>query len=72
MGVCTVCLWCACFLVSQTFPMLVEGIGRTNTFLIYAGMCLVTIVFVWKVVPETKGKTLEAIERLWLGPASGQ
>lgn len=58
-------VWCSCFLVSQTFPMLVEWMGSAKTFYAYAVMCLFTIVFVWRVVPETKGKTLEEIEQWW-------
>jgi sugar porter (SP) family MFS transporter len=66
MAVATVCLWCACLLVSQTFPDLVERLGRAAPFYIYAAMCLIMAVFVQFTVPETKGKTLEEIERWWL------
>ena len=66
MAVATVCLWCACYLVSQTFPDLVERLGRPVPFYVYGAMCMVMAVFVWLVVPETKGKTLEEIERWWL------
>ncbi len=31
----------------------------------YAGVCVFTVIFVWKVTPETKGKHLEDIEELW-------
>ena len=58
-------VWCSCYLVSQTFPMLVEWMGSAKTFYAYAVMCLFTILFVWRVVPETKGKTLEEIEQWW-------
>ena len=64
-SIATVILWGACFLVSQTFPMLIdedEGIGPAPTFWIYAGICAVTVVFTWRFVPETKGKSLEQIE----------
>lgn len=66
MSLATICLWIACFGVSQTFPVLVENkhIGPSGTFWMYAIMCAVTFVFVWRVVFETKGKTLEQIERL--------
>ena len=66
MAVATVCLWCACYVVSQTFPDLVERLGRPVPFYIYGAMCMIMAVFVWLVVPETKGKTLEEIERWWL------
>ena len=65
MSVATVCLWAACYLVSQTFPILVETVGSAVTFWLYAAMCLVTVVFVVLFVPETKGKSLEEIEARW-------
>src|SRR5690606_12089343 len=58
-------LWVAVSVVSQTFPMLLEGIGSAWTFWIYMSMSAVSFLFVWLSVPETKGKTLEEIERLW-------
>ncbi|HON69046.1 MAG TPA: MFS transporter [Phycisphaerae bacterium] len=64
MSIATLSLWVACFAVSQTFPKLIE-LFNENVFWIYASMCVVMIVFVGLVVPETKGKTLEQIERMW-------
>jgi sugar porter (SP) family MFS transporter len=66
MGVATVALWVACFVVSQTVPWMFERLGQAPTFWGYALMCLVSFVFVALFVPETKGKTLEEIERAWL------
>jgi len=65
MAFATVFLWCACYLVSQTFPMLEERLGSGHTFYCYAAMCAVMVLFVWRVLPETKGKTLEEIEQSW-------
>jgi len=65
MSIATVLLWIFCYLVSQTFPYLVEKLGTALTFWFYAAMCVVTFIFVAAVVPETKGKTLEEIERAW-------
>lgn len=65
MSVAVVVLWGACYLVSQTFPMLVEAVGSAVTFWSYAVMCVVSVVFVWQCVPETKGRTLEEIEKAW-------
>ena len=71
MALATVCLWLADFLVTQTFPMmdenawLVANFHHAFPFLIYAVFCLISLVFVWRYVPETKGKTLEEIERSW-------
>lgn len=66
MSVAIVALWGACYLVSQTFPILVEELGSAKTFWIYAALCVVAIIFVARFVPETKGKTLEEIEKTWL------
>jgi sugar porter (SP) family MFS transporter len=64
MSLATVCLWMACFCVSQFFPwMLTRFAGRT--FYLYAAMCAVAFLFVTILVPETKGKSLEQIERSW-------
>jgi len=68
MSICVVILWAACYLVSQTFPMLLEAVGAPLTFWSYAVMCVVSVVFVWVYVPETKGRTLEEIERSWTHP----
>ncbi|MDP7288246.1 MAG: sugar porter family MFS transporter [Phycisphaerae bacterium] len=65
MSIATLILWIACYLLSQTFPMLLEGIGASGTFAIYAGISLMCAVFVFMVVPETKGMSLEEIEGFW-------
>lgn len=56
-------LWIACFVLTYTFPILERHIGTGNTFWIYAAICAVGFVFIRLRVPETKGKTLEQIER---------
>ncbi|MHC4396821.1 MAG: sugar porter family MFS transporter [Planctomycetota bacterium] len=72
MGIATMCLWMANTVVSQTFPMmdgnkfLVEKFHHGFPFFIYGIMCVVLVIFVGWVVPETKGKTLEEIEKMWL------
>ncbi|HTY58043.1 MAG TPA: sugar porter family MFS transporter, partial [Bacteroidota bacterium] len=71
MAVATLLLWSANYVVSQTFPMinehpwLVANFRHAFPFILYACFCLVTVFFVWLVVPETRGKTLEEIEKLW-------
>jgi MFS transporter, SP family, galactose:H+ symporter len=57
--------WAANLLVSITFLSLLHAAGNALTFWIYAFLALVTLVFVWFIVPETKGKTLEQIEAYW-------
>jgi sugar porter (SP) family MFS transporter len=65
MSLAIVVLWGACYLVSQTFLVMVETLGSAKTFWIYAAMCAVTIVFTVLFVPETKGRSLEEIEKSW-------
>jgi sugar porter (SP) family MFS transporter len=65
MSIATLCLWLACILITSTFLTLVEAIGSSGAFWVYAAMSLVTFVFVWRVMPETKGRSLEEIERSW-------
>ncbi len=65
MGVSILLLWLADYIVTQTFPMLKDGIGPAATFWIYAGCSLASTLFVVCCLPETKGKTLEEIEAGW-------
>ncbi len=65
MSIATVCLWISCFAVSQFFPLMLEML-HGSVFFIYAFMCAVAFLFVAVFIPETKGKTLEEIERKWL------
>ncbi len=67
MGIAVLFIWASDYVVTQTFPMLAEGIGPASTFYIYAGCAFVGLVFTILAVPETKGRTLEEIERSWLG-----
>ena len=57
--------WLANFLVVLLFPWMLKNIGGSATFGFLALMSLVMIVFTWKMVPETSGRTLEEIERHW-------
>ena len=69
MSLATVVLWAACYLLSQTFPMLLKAIGPSGTFGIYAVVSVLCVLFVAAVVPETKGKSLEEIESSWMRKA---
>jgi MFS transporter, SP family, xylose:H+ symportor len=62
-SVATSALWTACFILTYTFPLLNRGLGPAKTFWLYALICAAGFVFILVRVPETKGKTLEEIER---------
>jgi hypothetical protein len=51
--------------LTATFLSLVTAVGTSGAFWLYSTMCVTMFVFVWRMVPETKGQTLEAIEELW-------
>jgi SP family arabinose:H+ symporter-like MFS transporter len=70
MSVATFVLWSANFLVSMSFPWLLANLDGALTFVLYAVMCAITFLFVWRSVPETKGKTLEELEKELVGIAS--
>ncbi len=56
--------WISNFAVSSTFPAL-EAFSMPFTYGLYGVMCILSALFVWKMVPETKGKTLEDMNKLW-------
>lgn len=64
-SVATTALWTACLVVTLTFLSIVEALGTSTAFLLYALLSLVTFVFVWMWVPETRGKSLEEIQHMW-------
>jgi len=63
MSVAVCALWIACFILTWTFPMLNASLGASGTFWVYAVICLLGFIFIFCKLPETKGKTLEQIER---------
>jgi sugar porter (SP) family MFS transporter len=70
MSVATVCLWSGTLLVTLTFLSLVNLFTAPGVFLLYATVSIAAFLFVWRSVPETKGRTLEEIEKWWLTQAS--
>ncbi len=66
MAIATVTLWLACLLLTLTFLSLVRVLGAAGAFWLYGVVCAFTFFFIWRVVPETKGQTLEQIERSWI------
>jgi sugar porter (SP) family MFS transporter len=72
LGLATFFLWTADYAVTQTFPMMdakdswfVAHFNHAFPFYTYAAFCVVLVLVVWRLVPETKGRSLEEIERSW-------
>ena len=72
LGLATFFLWASDYAVTQTFPMmdangswLVRELNHSFPFYVYAFFCIVLLLIVWGLVPETKGRTLEQIEEGW-------
>jgi len=65
MSIATISLWVACVALTMTFLSLSSAITVTGAFWLYGLMCVVTFLIVKFVTPETKGKSLEEIEKLW-------
>ncbi|HEY5384793.1 MAG TPA: sugar porter family MFS transporter, partial [Acidimicrobiales bacterium] len=68
-AVATAINWFAAWVVAQTFLTLVNAISTEGTFLLFAGFCVVTFVYVRWFLPETKVKTLEEVQAMWSDPA---
>jgi sugar porter (SP) family MFS transporter len=68
MALATFALWVACFILTYTFPLLNKTLGASGTFWLYAGICLVGFLFILAKLPETKGKSLEEIEKQLVKP----
>ena len=71
MSIAVAAQWIANLIISWTFPMLNDNLALTARFnhgfayWIYGVMGILSALFIWKLVPETKGKTLEEIEKIW-------
>ena len=61
-GIGTMANWTFNFIVSLTFLLLIEALGQSGAFWFYGGVGVLTLIFCWKLVPETKGKPLEEIQ----------
>lgn len=66
MSIATLSLWVGTYIIGQSVPWLLENLSPQGTFWLFALMCIPAILITWKLVPETKGKTLEQIEMFWL------
>jgi MFS family permease len=65
MSLATLTVWGVNWVVTATFLSLLRAAGAAATFWIYACLCVVAFIFCYVFVPETKGRTLEAIEHHW-------
>jgi SP family arabinose:H+ symporter-like MFS transporter len=65
MALATLSLWIGNFLVGQLTPLMLEGLGSSWTFWIFALCCSPALWITWKLIPETKGRSLENIESYW-------
>jgi sugar porter (SP) family MFS transporter len=63
MSVAVTWLWIACFTVTYSFPLLNHWLGPDGTFWLYAAICVAGLVFIALMLPETKGKSLEQLEK---------
>ena len=63
MAVATTALWIACFVLTYTFPILNKLLNASGTFWLYGFICFFGFLFILKNLPETKGKSLEEIEK---------
>ena len=71
MSIASLVLWISTVMVNQLFPTLSNLSERLfgsvfGIFLIYSAVCVITAIFVWLVLPETRGKSLEQISAFWL------
>lgn len=64
-SIATSTLWTSTLIVTFTFLSLIHGIGVSGTFMVYGFLCIVSFVFILKMIPETRGKTLEQIQLEW-------
>ena len=77
MSIAVAAQWLFNALVANSFPLVnqstfnQEGFNGALAYFIFASFCVVAMIFVWKLVPETKGKTLEEMEALWAAKDQG-
>ena len=63
MATCTFALWVGCCTLTFSFPSMNAALGSSGTFWVYATICACAFLFLWRNCPETKGKTLEELEK---------
>jgi MFS transporter, SP family, arabinose:H+ symporter len=59
-------LWVGTYLIGQLTPWLMQHLSSAGIFWLFGLMCIPYLLITWKLLPETTGKSLEDIERMWL------
>ena len=70
MGVCTFALWVGCCTLTFSFPSMNASLGSSGTFWAYSLICVSAFVYLWRNCPETKGKSLEELEKELVPPSN--
>ncbi len=63
MATCTFALWVGCCTLTFSFPSMNKALGSSGTFWIYSAICICAFIYLFKHCPETKGKSLEELEK---------
>ncbi len=63
MATCTFALWVGCSTLTFSFPSMNAALGSSGTFWTYSAICACAFIFLWRRCPETKGKSLEQLEK---------
>jgi len=63
MATCTFALWVGCCTLTFSFPSMNAALGSSGSFWIYSGICLCAFIFLYRHCPETKGKSLDELEK---------
>jgi len=68
MSVATFALWVASYILTLTFPIFVEMFSAAITFWMYGVICIIGFTVIFKMLPETKGVSLEKLEKMLVKP----
>ncbi len=66
MSIAGLSLWIGTYLIGQLTPWMLSNLTPAGTFILFAVMCVPYLLIVWKLLPETTGKSLEEIEQMWI------
>jgi MFS family permease len=66
MSVAGLSLWIGTYLIGQLTPLMLSKLTPAGTFFLFAVMCVPYMLIVWRLLPETTGKSLEEIEEMWI------